>query len=94
MYRERPSSNPRKFIPVTDRTWCFIHQGWEPIYEDNFRVCFECGHSYWTPRSLVIKHNEMLEELWARWPEEGELPPAKVDDADTILSCPLCGHDW
>lgn len=89
-----PLSNPRKYVPVVDRSWCFIHSAWEPIYEDNFRICAECGHSFWTPRALVLRHNEMIADFWFSFHEEGEPRPAKVDDADTILSCPICGHDW
>jgi hypothetical protein len=80
--------------PVVDRSWCFLHEHWEPVYENNYRVCFECGHSYFTPLAVVFAHNEMMLDLWERWSEEGELRPTKVDDAASILSCPLCSHDW
>lgn len=86
-------TNPHKFVPVVDRSWCFIHNGWEPIYENNYRVCGECGHSYWTAQALILREYEERREAHFRWPED--FPMAnKVDDSATILSCPICGHDW
>jgi hypothetical protein len=81
---------------VLDRSYCWLHQHWEPVFENNYRVCMECGHSFATERQLVIAHNDMLIDLHQRSTLFGfdVTEPKMVDDAANIYSCPICGHDW
>lgn len=56
---------------------CWFH-GEEPMPEDNYRTCGECGH-YWTEEALVAADAENRGERVA---------------ADRVWSCPLCIHDF
>lgn len=56
---------------------CFFH-GYEPMPEDNFRTCGECGH-YWTRDGLIAQDAKLSGER---------------RDPERIFSCPLCVHDF
>lgn len=71
-----------------DPDQCFFH-GYEPIPRNMFRLCMECGHA-WTEASLLVAYNELLKHLAEVYADDEE----PVSDADTIHSCPLCGHDF
>lgn len=56
---------------------CYFH-GEEPMPEDNYRTCGECGH-YWTRDALVAADAEHR---------------GSREDPERIWSCPLCIHDF
>lgn len=60
---------------------CWFH-GLEPIPDDVYRVCLECGHA-WMREALEAAHHEL-----------GDDPDAEPTPAERIWSCPLCIHDF
>ncbi len=88
--------NPR-WAPVVGRSWCFVHSCWESVFENNYRVCGECGHSFFTERALALAYNELLWDLYCRYKNDRDAPmvmPEVVDEADKISSCPWCSEIW
>lgn len=59
---------------------CYSCNEDEPITDNPFRVCGECGHVYQTGQELMTAY--------------GEIGPPKVVDGYTIYFCPLCAHDF
>jgi hypothetical protein len=74
---------------------CFWH-GVEPIPEDAFRVCVECGHAYPTADDLdrVIRRTHHEAVAGATRPEYRPGPLPEVLDLDGWPFCPYCAHDW
>jgi DNA-directed RNA polymerase subunit RPC12/RpoP len=61
----------------------FYAAHWEhEIVPPGSLVCAECGHVYETALDLVDAHNR----------ETGDL--LRVHEADRIITCPECGHDF
>lgn len=96
---ERPSPAARRAIerliehnPALEpppASFCHCHHRYEPVPEDVYRVCFECGHVYGTAADLVDAYNAAV----------GTTPPVgrvqmDEDDADKIFFCQHCVHDF
>jgi hypothetical protein len=62
---------------------CFWH-GHEPIPDDAYVVCGECGHCWVTGDDLLADARLLCAEIGLT------LPPG---DPDKITFCPLCSHD-
>ena len=62
---------------------CAIHHVLEVPTPDSYRECGECWHVYQTQEELQAESDALAalfnEPTW---------------DAETVFSCPLCGHDW
>jgi hypothetical protein len=73
---------------------CFWH-GVEPIPEDVFIVCGECGHAYPTADDLdrVIRQTHHEATVGAARPEYRPGPLPEVLDLEAWPFCPLCCHD-
>jgi DNA-directed RNA polymerase subunit RPC12/RpoP len=73
----------------------------EPITDDTYIVCFECGHA-WTKRALVRTYRrELLRSDGKRWFSNewgsGRLRVwwrALTVRAETIFFCQKCVHDF
>jgi hypothetical protein len=67
---------------------CFVHHTPEPIDDDTYRVCGECGHVY-TAEQLAAAHNDIIEE-------HGLAPDHRVTlrNVDAITTCPHCAHGF
>lgn len=63
--------------------FCYIHHRHEQSVGPTYRVCFECGHVYYT-------EEELLDEEWHA--NGGDVE--RLTCADGIYFCPLCLHDW
>lgn len=61
----------------------------ERVTSQTYRVCGECGHVYDTEEALIHEEDQWRQ----RWNAQGDRWPP-VDDAESILSCPLCAHDF
>ncbi|WP_158881907.1 hypothetical protein [Amycolatopsis anabasis] len=62
---------------------CFFH-GHEPLPENYYRVCGECGHVFATADELLRREREIANEV-------GFQPET---DPDRVYVCPLCAHDF
>lgn len=79
---------------------CYIH-GEEPIPENCYLVCGECGHAYPTAEDLMAADRAEVERINAALlgcqaaldivPWEPLVPHEHAED---ITYCPLCSHDF
>lgn len=81
---------------------CWVHYRSEPIGDDTYRICFECGH-VWTRRSLVKAYRAISRTrrprrlLSDKWWGDGLLRWAwryLTVTAKKIHFCQECVHDW
>lgn len=70
----------RTVLVVMDECW---FHGTEPITERTYRVCGECFHA-WERDELLKAHNV----------QGMAFDTPTTTDPETILSCPLCVHDF
>lgn len=77
---------------------CWSHYEIEPLGENPYRVCFECGHVYRTPADLVAAHNDTMAAIRDHPPAPlaalSPPPPKTVKQADKIFCCQECLHDF
>lgn len=71
---------------------CYFH-GEEPIPEQYYRICFECGHCYVTGQELLDMMNDFLYQGWFKY-EQGLTPWIPYTNADDIYHCAYCAHDF
>lgn len=71
---------------------CYFH-GEEPIPEQYYIICLECGHCYVTADELLTTFNDIMYEGWFNW-EQGERPWVPETSVDNIHFCALCAHDF
>jgi hypothetical protein len=67
------------------RLHCHHHDVDEPE-RNAYRGCLECGHSFQTPRELLVAYKiatRALRDPSEPWP-----------DAANVPACPYCCHDW
>lgn len=79
------------------------HHGYEPLTEETYRVCLECGHAF-EAQELLDAHNAIVAELrtaneYSPGPAPGFDDPARDDapvetDPAAVRVCPLCTHDF
>lgn len=79
---EQPCQHGRVLSESEMEIHCWFHCV-EPIPEDVFIVCLECGHAF-TAEALLAGHNEHLAEFGGK-PET---------DPDKVFACPECIHDF
>lgn len=65
---------------------CAICNKIEPVTDETYEVCFECGHVYETEQDLIDTEYETAQSY-----EDQAIPKQKGID---ILYCPLCLHDF
>lgn len=70
---------------------CFFH-GVEPVPNDCYRVCGECGHAFVTAEALLQAEHDVVEEINRASLTDWRAVPS--ENADDIHFCPLCTHDW
>jgi hypothetical protein len=70
---------------------CTFHDVDEPITEDTYRVCGECGHAFETDVRLIVETNKTNAAMEKAVPG-AELP--RHVTADDINHCPFCYHDF
>lgn len=74
--------------PVTSH--CVIHERIEPLTNEPYQFCLECGHVYVTKQELVDAHNKAIEG-YNKLPG----PPIPLRTVDKpILFCGYCLHDF
>jgi len=71
--------------PEASPDWCHSCLKLEPLPDDYYIVCGECGHVYVTTEELVKAFRDYYE------PRVGQMLPASPEE---IYACPLCGHDF
>jgi hypothetical protein len=73
--------------------WCYSCWRAEPIPPSGAYIsCFECGHAYETAQELLAAYNAEIDRFNASGMSISEL--AHSEDADAIVFCPLCMHDF
>lgn len=72
---------------------CAIHDTVEIGTENDYLVCFECGHVYKTEQELIDEDYVFRAELYAKYPDTS-ITVSPATDADEITCCPLCFHDF
>jgi hypothetical protein len=79
-------------------THCFSHDVDEAAR--GYRICFECQHTFATADDLLAEHNRVLAELNQAVNPQGDpmweftepIPPET--EAEYVLCCPFCIHDF
>lgn len=75
-----------------DLTHCYIHDCWEPLFYPFYRLCYECGHVYQTPLSLVLAYERIHRQMWREnWGGQRKGRPLP---AGMIFFCQFCIHDF
>lgn len=73
--------------------YCFIHDVFEVLKPDVYKVCYECKHVYNTPQDLEAAYTRVVRELNENVEADlRELPEHKP--ADQIYFCQECIHDF
>lgn len=67
--------------------WCHSCLKLEPLPDEYYSVCGECGHVYVTAEELLEAENRLLFEMQVT-------KPPVVTDPEHVYTCPLCGHDF
>jgi hypothetical protein len=67
---------------------CFWH-GYEPMRDGDYHLCGECWHVWRTQADFAADVRKLGDDLVWSYRPDSELTPDS-----TVLSCPLCAHDW
>lgn len=75
-------------VLVQQTSYCYIEDRNEPVTENTYRVCLECGHVYEHTFDLYNAAKELADQM------EIILPPEPEYDYEKVAYCPLCLHDF
>lgn len=78
---------------MVEMSHCYCHDVDEPVGEDCYRVCFECGH-VWTAAVLIAAYNAILDECNVDEDMFASEPVPHITDAEQCFACPECVHDF
>lgn len=79
-------------MPEQEDPGCYFH-GEEPIPDEYYIICLECGHCYVTANELLITFNNENYKLWFQF-QQGLNPWIPETDVDNIHFCAYCTHDF
>ena len=73
---------------------CIIHNVFEVMGPETYRVCFECKHVYSTPADLEAAWTRTVREINQSAAEHNAPLISEHRSADEIYFCQECIHDF